>query len=71
MYSANSSTTSDKSTLILAHAMLMLTAWVLLVPIGIFTAAFTKRLIRTKWFHVHWITQVCGVYERIYLVLLS
>lgn len=53
--------TSDKSSLILTHAILMLTAWTLLMPIGIFTAAFAKRLIRTKWFHVHWIMQVCGV----------
>lgn len=43
----------------IVHALLMITAWGVLLPVGILIARFAKSAPRWWWFTVHRAVQVC------------
>jgi len=48
-------------TIVAVHAILMVVAWGLLLPIGIYSARYGDRKKSTKWFQVHRACQLLGV----------
>ncbi|RHZ51959.1 hypothetical protein Glove_467g17 [Diversispora epigaea] len=53
-----SSTLTRYDKLIIAHAIIMFTAWGIAVPGAIFIARFARNSLPKSWFHLHWSIQV-------------
>ena len=52
----------NTTTLYLVHGILMILAWSLLIPGGIFVARFTKQALGVWWFRLHWGSMLLGLF---------